>query len=330
MDIVVVDAVEDIDTLTAAHGIEVIAHDRDYHGLPADPIEELRPVLKDAPKAGEHHMVRLGRVDGEPVGMFHLRMPTLDNLSSINVQLVVHPDQRRKGYGRQLLDAALGEAARLGRTRVFLTAGSPLGSIEGPAASMLRAVGAKPALADVRRLLDVAAATPAARPECPAQGYRVVRWVDRAPEEFLDDLARLTVGMSTDPPLGELDYEPEVWDAHRYREREQLSLDQQRIRFATGVVHEESGTMVAMTDLGVSALRHEVAYQWDTIVSKEHRGHRLGLTIKAWNLEQVIERLPEVRYVNTWNAAENAHMIAINDALGFRPVDSWTEWQLDR
>jgi len=32
--------------------------------------------------------------------------------------------------------------------------------------------------------------------------------------------------------------------------------------------------------------------------------------------------------VTTWNAASNAHMIAINEAMGFRPIDLWCDWQL--
>jgi hypothetical protein len=34
-----------------------------------------------------------------------------------------------------------------------------------------------------------------------------------------------------------------------------------------------------------------------------------------------------VRYINTWNAASNQHMIAINEALGFRVMDNWVTWQ---
>jgi hypothetical protein len=33
--------------------------------------------------------------------------------------------------------------------------------------------------------------------------------------------------------------------------------------------------------------------------------------------------------VNTWNAGVNAHMVAINESLGFRPIDRWREWQLE-
>lgn len=35
-----------------------------------------------------------------------------------------------------------------------------------------------------------------------------------------------------------------------------------------------------------------------------------------------------MRAIDTFNAAENAHMVRINEQLGFRPVDGWTDWQL--
>jgi hypothetical protein len=34
-----------------------------------------------------------------------------------------------------------------------------------------------------------------------------------------------------------------------------------------------------------------------------------------------------LRVINTWNAAVNDHMISINEALGFRPVDALVNWQ---
>jgi hypothetical protein len=33
---------------------------------------------------------------------------------------------------------------------------------------------------------------------------------------------------------------------------------------------------------------------------------------------------PQVRRITTSNAASNAHMIAVNEALGFVPVEWWT------
>ena len=51
-----------------------------------------------------------------------------------------------------------------------------------------------------------------------------------------------------------------------------------------------------------------------------HRGHRLGLLLKAAMLEWLAEAEPAVDRIETGNASANTHMIAVNDALGFVPL----------
>jgi hypothetical protein len=60
-----------------------------------------------------------------------------------------------------------------------------------------------------------------------------------------------------------------------------------------------------------------------------HRGHRLGMRVKLANLEFLRRSRPKVSLINTWNAAINDHMVSINEAIGFRAVDRWREWQLE-
>jgi hypothetical protein len=192
----------------------------------------------------------------------------------------------------------------------------------------LRSVGARPVLKEVRRLLDLSR-RPALDVPTP-DGYRVVQWVDHAPDELVEGLAVLSARMSTDAPQEQMEWEPEVWDAARYRKKEAAALARGRVRYAGAAVHEPTGQVVAMTDIGVNRGRAEVAYQWDTIVLTEHRGHGLGLALKARNHDLLVASSPDSRWVNTWNAEVNAHMVAINEQLGFEPVEYWTEWQLDR
>lgn len=192
---------------------------------------------------------------------------------------------------------------------------------------LARSVGAREVLSDVRRLLDLSGELP--DPVAPPSPYRVVQWVDRAPDELVDDVAALEGRMATDIPLGDMDWEPEVWDAARYRAKEAAAAARGRIRLATAAVDDRTGRAVGYTDIGVNASQPEVGYQWDTIVDPDHRGHGLGLVIKSHNLRLLRERLPATRWVNTWNAESNAHMVAVNDALGFHPVGRWAEWQLD-
>lgn len=73
----------------------------------------------------------------------------------------------------------------------------------------------------------------------------------------------------------------------------------------------------------------EHAWQQITIVDPAHRGHRLGLLVKLANLSFVLEKEPQLRTLDTWNAAVNDHMIGINEAIGFRAYDSWVSWQAE-
>jgi RimJ/RimL family protein N-acetyltransferase len=70
-------------------------------------------------------------------------------------------------------------------------------------------------------------------------------------------------------------------------------------------------------------------WQQITIVDPAHRGHRLGIIAKLENLAYAREGTPALQQVDTSNAAANTHMIAINEQIGFRPLDQWVGWRLD-
>ena len=61
--------------------------------------------------------------------------------------------------------------------------------------------------------------------------------------------------------------------------------------------------------VAVDAEQPANSHQHDTSVVREHRGHRLGLLLKAEMVLWLAEAEPEVEVVDTWNADSNAHMI---------------------
>ena len=312
--------------LEGFHAVESASMAHDHVGLPADPLEEWLPFLEEPEVAGERVQLYVGREAGQPVGALTMRTPMLDNLAVVSIDLHVHPDHRRRGYGRQLRDHLIAETRALGRTRLLVAvsstpAGPPL------ALPLLEQVGAKPVLQDWRRVLDLHQQPPGPRPAVP-DGYQVVQWQEYAPDALVDGCAYLMGRMTVDAPMGDMDYEQEKWDAARYRAKEQAALERGRLHIATAAVHA-SGQVAGITDIAINRGAPEVSYQWETIVDPDHRGHGLGLVIKAWNHALVAETMPAVRYVNTWNAASNTFMIRVNEALGFRPMESWTEYQLD-
>lgn len=282
------------------------------------------------PMPGDAPVHLLAHLDGEAVGVLKLELPQLDNTENAAIELTVHPAARRRGVGRALFDRAT-ELAREHR-RKRLTAMTPDTAPAGTAFAQM--LGADSVLADVRRRLDIDRLDPAAlaRLQAEAQGraagYQVVLWRGHTPEEDLADIAYLEGRLVADAPMGDLAWEPERYDAERVRAAE-IALDARgRRQYHTGIRHQASGRLVAWTVLDVAATVDWHALQQITIVDPEHRGHRLGLLAKLENLRYLRDHEPAVRVINTFNAAANDHMITINEQLGFRVADRWTNWQL--
>ena len=130
----------------------------------------------------------------------------------------------------------------------------------------------------------------------------------------------------TEAPSGALTLESEFFDADRVRHEEDVAMAAGRSRIVT-VALDDAGEVVAYTDIRVP--RHEAgrAYQWGTLVHPAHRGHRLGVAVKAANHQLLQRQEPGVTEVITDNAEVNDHMIAVNELLGFRPTARCAEFQ---
>lgn len=157
--------------------------------------------------------------------------------------------------------------------------------------------------------------------------YELIGWTGPTPEEHLDHLAALCSRMSTDVPMGDLDLDEEVWDADRLRGVEDRMQARGYHWVLTAVRHRPTGALVAYTRLDWPERNHEGVWQEDTLVRSDHRGHRLGMLVKAANLLRLIDANPLAARVHTWNAEENQHMLAINDALGFVRVGTEGAWR---
>lgn len=300
-----------------------------FVGLPADPMEERLPLLDGTARAGDLTRLWVGfRDDGRPVGSLSITLPLLDNLDVANVDGAVHPEASGRGLGKELLAYALSVVRAEGRSRVFIEAPWLPDGQPGPAFGMLSAAGARRVLDDDRRILDLHTHPPG-DPAAVADGYQVVQWTDHAPEPLVEGCAYLLGRMILDMPMGESDYEQEKWDVARYRASEQDAMDRGRTRVSTAAVHVASGAVAGVSDIGINRRRPDVCYQWNTIVDPDHRGQGLGLVLKTHNHRHLLATCPEARWINTWNASTNAHMVPINDQLGFRVAERWSEWQLD-
>ena len=331
--------IEQVTTRRAAdrwHELAQAAAAADYVELPADPVQSVVERI-EAARTDERHELWLGWVAGTAVVLGEITLPLLDNVSNAVVDLVTHPAFRRRGYASAMLDHLSERARAHQRTRLIGEVCEPLTDAPTtvPGVAFATWAAAKPVTTEVRRVLRIAEIDDEELSRLRddavvrSQGYSLVQWDGPAPAEIVDDLAVLQSRMSTDAPLEDLDWEPEQWSAERYREQEKRIVVRGQQRFSTVARDDESGEIVALTDIGVAFALPDSAYQWATIVLPDHRGHRLGMRIKLANLEFLRRSRPRVSIVNTWNAAVNDHMVAINEAMGFRAIERWREWQLE-
>ncbi len=289
------------------------------------------------PMPGRQHHYALAHLDGVPVGYLGLNLPQLANTENAAIDLMVHPECRRRGVGRALHAYAVRLLREQGRKRMvsLVVAELPGGPSRSSAgAGFAAALGAQLAQADVRRRLDI---TTLDQPGLDrlladawprAAGYSLLCWTGAAPAEYLDDVAYLEGRLIEDAPSGELVREPEKMDAAQVRAIEATFDAWGRRLYHCGIRHDATGRLVAWTMLDFAAANPWHAFQQITVVGPGHRGHRLGTIIKIENLRYALAHEPALRAVDTWNAQANAHMISINEAIGLRPVDAWHNWQL--
>jgi GNAT superfamily N-acetyltransferase len=305
---------------------------------PNEPVPMFPEVLAMAqkPEVSTREEYALMRAGETPIGSYRLSMPLLDNLELVELDLGIDPTHQGRGHGRSLLGHALARCAELGRHQVLGAVTEPASEGEtNRAMRFAEAAGAHRALGDLRRTLDLTAldherlASLRTQAEAASAGYELVHWAGRCPDELVDGYAALVARMSTDAPMGDLGIEPEKWDAARVREVETLHRAQGRFRIATVARRIDYGALVAMTDICVTKHDPPNAFQWDTLVRKEDRGHRLGMLVKLANLALLLEQAPEAKRIHTWNADVNRWMIAINEAMGFRVTARESGWRLD-
>lgn len=290
-----------------------------------------RRASLSAPWPGQEPRLWLARTAGTVVGGARLGLPILDNLGNASGDVLVAPRHRRAGVGTALWEHLVEAARAAGRVR--LAAEVCETPVCGPA--FAARTGAVRALAEQRRRLvlppdeAVLARLATEARAAAAADYELVTWTGATPERHVDDLAYLTGRMSTDAPLGDLHIEPTRYDAARIRAREAMEAARGNRVTVTGALHAASGRLVAFTDIAVHAGVPTHGYQRDTLVDPSHRGHRLGMLVKLANLSRVRAEHPRLAAITTWNADANPYMVAINEAIGFRPLDAWTEWEVD-
>jgi GNAT superfamily N-acetyltransferase len=239
----------------------------------------------------------------------------------------VLPEHRRRGVGKALLRGLVEACADQGDDLVFFGQTSdrvPSGD------AFLREVAATPGLPMRMNQLviaDVDRAKLAEWARIDPPGYRLER-IDRSvPDRYVKAYLDAANAMN-DMPKGDLRFADERFTETQLRERESW-LKQAGIEWWLIVaIHEATGEGAGFTEVSYDPRVSHLIWQGGTGVVAAHRGHRLGLWLKAVMLERILKERPAAKYIRTGNANVNEHMLAINEQLGFRHAWQSTLWQL--
>ncbi|WP_353951084.1 GNAT family N-acetyltransferase [Knoellia sp. S7-12] len=261
---------------------------------------------------------------GRVLSSANLAMPLRDNPELALLDLAVHPDHRRLGIGTTMFDHVTEVARGAGRTSLVTETAYPKDGTD-PGEAFARIHGFDMAQTNHRNDLDVTGYRHEQASDTP--GYVIETSTDDTKDEWLEDRAHLQRRMSTDVPLGDLDFEEEDWDVERLKGEREATAKSGRRAVESVARHLDTGRLVAFTQLQIPTAEPVLAYQQDTLVLREHRGHGLGAAVKAANMRTLRAESPQTRIVRTWNAQENGPMIAVNEALGYRTTAILREWQ---
>lgn len=260
-----------------------------------------------------------GVVDGQVVGSAASWVSHYDNLDAAWFAVGVHPEHRRAGLGSRLLAHLEQDALSDGRPNVGmdgwdLPATHAFAIHHGYSAksvSILR----RQVVADLpsgwRERADLAQRDH-------ASDYELLKVEGAVPDDLVRPMSVLWADIN-DAPRDDLVFEDEVFTVDRIRGYEQAQLQTNRLYHLIGR-HRHTGDFGGHTVVAVEVERPTRASQHDTTVARAHRGHRLGLVLKSRMMEWLADAEPQLAEVDTYNAESNAHMIAVNEALGYRVV----------
>ena len=311
----------DLDTADEMAAVHGASFDADGVVLPRpvgpSRLLSMQRLTDGRPVAG----VFLAREGDALVGFAEVHLPWRENTDLALPRIHVHPGHRRSGTGTALLEACEELAREHGRTRV-----AP-GAFASPGLAFLAHHGYRSdgiARYAVRRLdLHTTPATTWQRlydeAAAHAADYELVRLTGPAPAERLEDLVAVHEAIN-DAPSDDPDDEPDVWNAARVQEYDAAMAARRQTTYRVLARHRPTGEWAGMSLLCVDEFLPSIAFQEDTNVVRDHRGHRLGLLMKADMLRWVTDERPEVAATDTWNATTNHHMIAVNERLGCRVV----------
>jgi mycothiol synthase len=273
----------------------------------------------------------MARDNGELVGVAFVEFEYLEtNRHLAWFDIAVRADRRREGIGSQLLKEIAETSVADGRTVLgTYVGGRPEDGVDD---GFLLARGFEKRMVERRsRLLTAELDRPmleewVARAKERAGEYSLIGFDDVCPDDLVDAYVTLNDVMNT-APRENLDMEDYHWTPERLREAEVRRARHRRHQWTIVARHDPSGEMAGFTEVTFADWMGDLMWQGDTGVDPKHREKGLGRWLKAAMALRILDERPEIARIDTWNAGSNRPMLAINVAMGFRPLKYYGDWQ---
>ena len=237
------------------------------------------------------------------------------------------PAHRGKGLGRAMYRRLVEACLEQGDDLVFFFQTSdrvPAGE------SFAKAIAATPGLPmklNQLTISDVDRAKVKEWANLNPRGYRLERADNVVPKSLIKAYLDAANAMN-DMPKGDLRFADAQYTEEQQRDRESWYKQSGTVSWLIVAIDEATGEGAGFTEITYDPRMSFLIWQQGTGVTAKHRGHRLGLWMKAVMLDRILSERPDAKYIRTGNANVNAQMLAINTQLGFKHAWSNTLWQL--
>lgn len=306
---------EDQLTLTAAYAVECEATAQARPGwVPLG--AQARIAAWRADNGWTRHL--LGAFEAERLVGLASSSTAHDTPDTSWLSVVVLPQHQHRGVGTRLVDEI--ENASPGATSRFVgnVYRATAEEIDDLANRFAGPLGYTAASTETVVELDLAGAALSVHPM--ADGYTVSSYLNGVPEQLRAQVGVLKGLVDAEAPNGELGWVPAPVTTEEYRN--EISLWQQQGRTVIeSIALGPTGEVGAWTCLVTGADPARPAQVEGTMVLAEHRGLRLGRAVKVASLLTARDHTNSL-LVRTSSEDRNVWMRAINDELGFVPVES--------
>lgn len=257
---------------------------------------------------------------------------TADNLDLIAVHVSTDPERTGRGYGSEMLGHLVERAHELRRHTLVSRSWVPFEErTDHRYLQFATRHDFAVANVEVRRLLDLPVASARIDAWIAASAplhtdYRVSTHIGKVPSDLVPSLCHVMNQLGVEAPSGDIELEPRGITPEIFAAREQRAAEADKVMLLA-LALDADDRLVGFTNLSIPGHEDEVAYQYGTLVLREHRGHRLGMAMKAASLHLLQERFTDRTYIDTINAEQNGPMVGINEEIGFRPVELRTAFK---